>query len=109
MQGVGRWMLRAGLGFMALVLLLSLGSFHPLDPHPFTQGATVAAVQNLCGTVGATLAGLLQTLLGVGAWIVPLYLLWEAWLLHRNPECLDRLIGCGDPRAAGPARALADD
>ena len=79
MQGVGRWMLRAVLGFAALVLLLSLGSFHPLDPHPFTQGATVAPVQNLCGTVGATLAGLLQTLLGVGAWIVPPYLLWEAW------------------------------
>ena len=72
-------MLRAVLGFTALVLLLSLGSFHPLDPHPFTQGSTVAAVQNLCGTVGATLAGLLQTLLGIGAWIVPPYLLWEAW------------------------------
>ena len=72
-------MLRAVLGFTALLLLLSLGSFHPLDPHPFTQGAAVAAVQNLCGTVGATLAGLLQTVLGVGAWIVPPYLLWEAW------------------------------
>jgi len=79
LQGIGRWMLRAVLGFNALLLLLSLGSFHPLDPHPFTQGAAVAAVQNLCGTVGATLAGLLQTVLGVGAWIVPPYLLWEAW------------------------------
>ncbi len=72
-------MLRAVLGFIALVVLLSLGSYHPLDPHPFTQGAAVAAVQNLCGTVGATLAGLLQTLMGIGAWIVPPYLLWEAW------------------------------
>ncbi|MBK9797150.1 MAG: DNA translocase FtsK 4TM domain-containing protein [Holophagaceae bacterium] len=79
MQGIGRWTLRAVLGFVALVLLLSLGSYHPLDPHPFTQGAAVAAVQNLCGTVGATLAGLLQTLMGIGAWIVPPYLLWEAW------------------------------
>lgn len=79
MQGIGRWMLRAGLGFLALLLLLSLGSYHPLDPHPFTQGAAVAAVQNLCGTVGATLAGLLQTFMGIGAWIVPPYLLWEAW------------------------------
>ncbi len=76
---MGRWALRVGLGFTALVLLLSLGSFHPLDPNPFTQGSTVAAVQNLCGTVGATLAGLLQTLMGVGAWLVPPYLLWEAW------------------------------
>ncbi len=67
------------MGFVALLLLLSLGSFHPLDPHPFTQGAAVNAVQNLCGTVGATLAGLLQTLMGIGGWIVPPYLLWEAW------------------------------
>ncbi len=79
MQGIGRWMLRASLGFIALVLLLSLASYHPLDPHPFTQGSAVAAVQNLCGTVGATLAGLLQTLMGVGAWIMPPYLIWEAW------------------------------
>ena len=79
MQGIGRWMLRTVLGFTALVLLLSLASYYPLDPQPFTQGATVAAVQNLCGTVGATLAGLLQTLMGIGAWIVPPYLLWEAW------------------------------
>jgi S-DNA-T family DNA segregation ATPase FtsK/SpoIIIE len=72
-------MLRAALGFAALVLLLSLASFHPLDPHPFTQGSAVVAVQNLCGTVGAGLAGLLQTFAGIGAWIVPPYLLWEAW------------------------------
>ena len=57
MQGLGRWMLRAVLGFVALVLLLSLASFHPLDPTPFTQGAAVAGVQNLCGVVGATVAG----------------------------------------------------
>jgi S-DNA-T family DNA segregation ATPase FtsK/SpoIIIE len=79
LKGIGRWMLRAGLGFLALLLLLSLASFYPPDPHPFTQGPAVAAVQNLCGTVGATLAGLLQTLMGLGAWIVPPYLLWEAW------------------------------
>ncbi len=72
-------MLRSVLGFTALVMLLSLASFYPLDPHPFTQGAPVAAVQNLCGTVGATLAGLLQTLLGLGGWLLPPYLLWEAW------------------------------
>jgi len=79
LQGIGRWMLRAVLGFVALVLLLSLASYHPLDPHPFNQGATGAGVQNLCGLAGSTLAGLLQTLMGTGAWILPPYLLWEAW------------------------------
>jgi len=79
LQGIGRWMLRAVLGFVALVLLLSLASFHPLDPHPFMQGTAGAGVQNLCGIVGAAVAGLLQTLMGMGAWIIPPYLLWEAW------------------------------
>ena len=79
MQGVGRWVLRALGAFLALLLILSLASYYPLDPHPFTQGSAVAPVHNLCGTLGAMLAGLLQTLAGVGAWIVPFYLLWEAW------------------------------
>ncbi|HEX9082724.1 MAG TPA: DNA translocase FtsK 4TM domain-containing protein, partial [Holophagaceae bacterium] len=72
-------MLRALGAFLALLLLLSLASYYPLDPHPFTQGSAVAPVHNLCGTLGAMLAGLLQTLVGMGAWLVPPYLLWEAW------------------------------
>ncbi len=76
---MGRWVLRALGAFVALVLILSLASYYPLDPHPFTQGSAVASVHNLCGTLGAMLAGLLQTLAGLGAWVVPPYLLWEAW------------------------------
>ncbi len=79
MQGIGRWMLRALGAFLALLLILSLASYYPLDPHPFTLGSAVAPVHNLCGTLGATLAGLLQTLVGYGGWLVPPYLLWEAW------------------------------
>ena len=79
MEGVGRWVLRALGAFVALVLILSLASYYPLDPHPFTQGGAVAPVHNLCGTFGAMLAGLLQTFAGVGAWVVPPYLFWEAW------------------------------
>lgn len=79
MEGVGRWVLRALGAFVALVLILSLASYYPLDPHPFMQGGAVDPVHNLCGTIGALLAGLLQTLAGAGAWVVPPYLLWEAW------------------------------
>ena len=95
MQGVGRWVMRAGLGVLALVLLLSLGSFHPLDPHLFTQGSAIAPVQNLCGTVGANLAGLLQTLLGIGGWLVPPYLLWEAWPSKAKRRWTERLAWLG--------------
>ena len=79
MKGVGGWALRAFGAFVALVLVLSLASYYPLDPHPFMQGSAATAVHNLCGTFGAMLAGLLQTFAGVGAWVVPPYLLWEAW------------------------------
>jgi S-DNA-T family DNA segregation ATPase FtsK/SpoIIIE len=66
-------------GAFALVLMLSLFSFHPLDPHPFSQGGMGLPVHNLCGTFGAMLAGTLQMLLGLGAWLVPFYILWECF------------------------------
>jgi S-DNA-T family DNA segregation ATPase FtsK/SpoIIIE len=60
-------------------MALSLLSFHPLDPHPFSQGAMGAPVHNLCGVLGASMAGILQTLVGTGAWLFPLYILWECF------------------------------
>jgi S-DNA-T family DNA segregation ATPase FtsK/SpoIIIE len=66
-------------GAFALVLALSLLSFHPLDPHPFSQGATGVPVHNLCGVLGAFLAGITQTLVGFGAWMLPPYILWECF------------------------------
>ncbi len=79
MKGLGRILLRVMAGALALVIFLSLLSFHPLDPHPFATGGVDAPVHNLCGTFGALLAGTLQTLMGVGAWLVPFYILWECF------------------------------
>ena len=79
MKGMGRLLLRVLAGAFALILGLSLMSFHPLDPHPFSQGAMGVPVHNLCGVFGAFLAGTLQTLVGVGAWMVPPYILWECF------------------------------
>jgi S-DNA-T family DNA segregation ATPase FtsK/SpoIIIE len=76
---MGRLLLKVVAGAFALVLALSLLSFHPLDPQPFSQGATGVPVHNLCGVLGAFLAGTLQTLVGVGAWLVPPYILWECF------------------------------
>jgi len=78
-KGMGRILLRVVAGAFALVMALSLLSFHPLDPHPFSQGAVGAPVQNLCGVLGAFMAGILQTLVGTGAWLLPLYILWECF------------------------------
>jgi S-DNA-T family DNA segregation ATPase FtsK/SpoIIIE len=76
---MGRILLRVVAGAFALVMALSLMSFHPLDPHPFSQGAVGAPVHNLCGVLGASMAGILQTLVGTGAWLFPLYILWECF------------------------------
>jgi len=78
-KGMGRILLRVVAGAFALVMLLSLMSFHPLDPHPFAQGAVGVPVHNLCGVFGASIAGILQTLVGSGAWLVPLFILWECF------------------------------
>jgi len=78
-KGMGRVLLRVVAGAFALVMALSLLSFHPLDPHPFSQGAVGAPVHNLCGVLGASMAGILQTLVGTGAWLFPLYILWECF------------------------------
>jgi len=74
---MGRILVRILAGAFALVLALALLSHHPLDPHPFASGSVGNSIQNLCGSFGATLAGLLHTLVGVGAWLLPLYALWE--------------------------------
>ncbi|OQA38207.1 MAG: DNA translocase FtsK [Acidobacteria bacterium ADurb.Bin340] len=78
-HGMAPLLFRVTAGTFALVLALSLGSFHPLDPNPFGQGSVGVGVHNLCGLVGAHLAGLLQTLVGLGAWLLPAYILWEVF------------------------------
>ncbi|PFG18179.1 SMI1/KNR4 family protein SUKH-1 [Propionicimonas paludicola] len=65
------------------------------DPRAHQAGVDLLSRGRIAYTVYADQAGL--------------DLLWDAWLLHDNPECLERLVGCGDPRATEPARALLVD
>ena len=90
MKGMGRILLRVVAGAFALVMAFSLLSFHPLDPHPFAQGAVGAPVHNLCGVLGASMAGILETLVGLGAWLLPGYILWECFPSDQ-PRWLRRL------------------
>ncbi|HJU84332.1 MAG TPA: DNA translocase FtsK 4TM domain-containing protein, partial [Holophagaceae bacterium] len=66
-------------GALAILLLLSLASYHPTDPQPFASGTVGETIHNWCGTAGAFLAGALQTFAGWGALLVPFYLAWECW------------------------------
>ncbi|MEP0773371.1 MAG: DNA translocase FtsK 4TM domain-containing protein [Acidobacteriota bacterium] len=70
----------------ALVVAVALLSYHPLDPSWFAAGSD--DVHNLLGRFGAVLAGILVTLFGVLALIVPVLLGvvgWQ-WLKGRQLE-----------------------
>ncbi len=80
MKGMGKILLQILAGFFALAMLFSLLGFHPNDPcPPFSQGQVGDNIGNMCGLIGAYVAGFFQTLVGVGAWIIPLYILWECF------------------------------
>lgn len=78
-EGLARILFRVLAGTFALVLALSLLSFYPLDPFLGNTGAVADKLHNLCGSLGANLAGLLRTLLGLAAWLVPGYILWDCF------------------------------
>ncbi|MDE3244738.1 MAG: DNA translocase FtsK 4TM domain-containing protein [Acidobacteriota bacterium] len=79
-------MAKAGASVFALILLLSLFSYYPTDPMPFSNGNLGQPLHNLCGTFGAILSGVLMTLVGSGSWLVPVYILWECWVPATEDE-----------------------
>jgi S-DNA-T family DNA segregation ATPase FtsK/SpoIIIE len=111
--GMGRTLARILAGAFALVLLLSLASYHPMDAFLLDQSSTGGAIRNLCGHVGANLAGLLRTLAGVGAWLVPAYILWECFPAegarwHRRIAWLALTLACWTALGAFGTRLWSD-
>lgn len=47
-------------GAAAVLLGLAILSFHPADPQLFDTGAASGPIHNWCGSVGATVGGLLR-------------------------------------------------
>ncbi len=86
MKGLGPILAKAVASVFALILLLSLLSYYPKDPMPFSSGSLGEPIHNLCGTLGAILAGVLMTLVGSGSWLVPVYILWECWVPATEDE-----------------------
>lgn len=86
MKGLGPILTKAVASVFALILLLSLMSYYPTDPMPFSSGNLGQPVHNLCGTLGSILAGVLMTLVGSGSWLVPIYILWECWVPATDDE-----------------------
>ena len=63
-----------------VLLLLSLASFHPADPSLLHQAPRpLPGIHNWIGQVGAETAALAFALFGLTAFLVPLFLLVQAW------------------------------
>ena len=69
----------------ATFLLVSLATFHPDDVAFFSSDPAVR-LHNLCGVVGATLAAVIRTLLGLAGYLIPFVgFIWAAACFLRKP------------------------
>jgi len=71
------------IGTLAIFLLLSLYSFHPLDPG-WSHSGERAEIFNFGGQTGAWLADLLLYLFGLMAYLLPILVGYFAWLTYRD-------------------------
>ncbi len=69
-----------------IFLYLSLASFSPYDPSPYNYSFPPRMAKNLCGSLGAHLAGFLIYQLGSLAYILPIPWLWMSLLNLRGRE-----------------------
>ena len=76
------------LGALALLLLLALLSYHPLDPG-FSDTGEPGPVGNWIGPVGAWLAGFFLFLFGRPAYLFPVMLAYAGWLVHKDQSLPD--------------------
>ena len=76
------------LGALALLLLLALFSYHPLDPG-FSDTGEPGPVGNWIGPVGAWLAGFFLFLFGRPAYLFPVMLAYAGWLVHKEQSLPD--------------------
>jgi S-DNA-T family DNA segregation ATPase FtsK/SpoIIIE len=87
--GYGRLVSRGLLLLLAFLTAISLASYHPNDPNLLSRGS-VGDYHNMCGFVGANLAGLPVAFVGLGAWLLPLYTVWE--VLRRGAQAWQKRL-----------------
>jgi S-DNA-T family DNA segregation ATPase FtsK/SpoIIIE len=82
---------------IAVLLVLSLASYHPEDPVPWPLGQwSSEPVRNVAGISGALCAELLLQLFGYAGWAIPLLLILLGWEVFwkRGGRALSRTTGC---------------
>ena len=81
---------------LALASFLSLVSYHPLDPSINSFTTQPEKIENLLGIVGSYLADILLQFLGLGAFLLPLFLIFFGLSVVRKetkPWRYNRAIG----------------
>jgi DNA segregation ATPase FtsK/SpoIIIE, S-DNA-T family len=82
--------------FLALLVLLSLVTYHASDSNLLTSSASHGPIRNLVGIVGANLAAFLLVGMGIGAYWLPIFLALGALrLLTKRPMSHPALAGLG--------------
>jgi DNA segregation ATPase FtsK/SpoIIIE, S-DNA-T family len=76
------------LGALALLMLLSLLSYHAHDPG-FSDTGEPGPVSNWIGPVGAWVAGFFLFLFGRPAYLFPVMLAYSGWLVHKEQALPD--------------------
>jgi S-DNA-T family DNA segregation ATPase FtsK/SpoIIIE len=71
---IGREIAALSLLVLALLLILSLATYHSGDPTLLTSSSGLSTVQNTVGIVGANLAAFLLLVLGISAYWLPVFL-----------------------------------
>jgi DNA segregation ATPase FtsK/SpoIIIE, S-DNA-T family len=71
------------LGTLGIYLLVSLASYHSLDPG-WSHSGTSHGIRNSGGVVGAWLADILLYLLGYLAYLLPVMLAYSGWLVFKG-------------------------
>jgi len=79
---------------VAILLGVSLGTYHPTDPSFFHQTLQQGPVQNLAGRVGAEVAAFVFEIFGFTALLLPVLLLLTGWRRFWNREG-QRVVGRG--------------
>jgi len=91
----GNELLAVLMGTAGILLVLALGSFHPADPSLLHQTPQpVAGIHNWIGQVGAELSAMAYGLFGLTAFLLPLFLLVQAWRRLRG-DGVERVFGRG--------------
>ncbi len=91
----GNELLAVLMGSAGILLLLALGSFHPADPSLLHQTPQPSAgIHNWIGQVGAEVAAMAYGLFGLTAYLLPLFLLVQAWRRLRG-DGVQRVFGRG--------------